>query len=91
MQSRFSSSGIAIARSVVDTGRKKRNVVYVRPKRIAEIEYRAWTHDQKLRHASYKGFRDKQDDATIYERAQEDWRELIFRAGVQSVRSNMQE
>lgn len=57
---------IAIPRAVVDTGRKKRNAVYVRPKLIAEIEYRAWTHDEKLRHASYKGFRDKQDDATIY-------------------------
>jgi len=26
-----------------------------------EIEYRAWTHDRKLRHASYKGLREVQD------------------------------
>lgn len=31
-----------------------------------EIEYRAWTHDGKLRHASYKGLRDKQDETEVY-------------------------
>ncbi|NKF34020.1 ATP-dependent DNA ligase, partial [Pseudomonas sp. BGM005] len=35
----------------VDTGRK-RNAVFVRPELVAEIEYRTWTHDGKLRHAS---------------------------------------
>ena len=40
-----------------DTGRK-RNAVFVRPELVAEIEYRAWTHDGKLRHASYKGLRE---------------------------------
>jgi len=33
----------------------------------AAIEYRAWTHDGKLRHASYKGLREEQDDASIFE------------------------
>ncbi|ULJ72161.1 non-homologous end-joining DNA ligase [Rhizobium gallicum] len=46
-------------------GRRK-GLVWVRPMLIAEIEYRAWTHDGKLRHASYKGLRDEEDDATIY-------------------------
>ncbi|QPB18975.1 non-homologous end-joining DNA ligase [Rhizobium sp. 007] len=46
-------------------GRRK-GLVWVRPTLIAEIEYRAWTHDGKLRHASYKGLRDEEDDATIY-------------------------
>jgi bifunctional non-homologous end joining protein LigD len=33
---------------------------------IAEIVYRAWTDDGKLRHASYKGLRELQDNAEIY-------------------------
>ncbi|APO76062.1 ATP-dependent DNA ligase protein [Rhizobium etli 8C-3] len=46
-------------------GRRK-GLVWVRPKLIAEIEYRAWTHDGKLRHASYKGLRDEEDEVTIH-------------------------
>jgi bifunctional non-homologous end joining protein LigD len=34
---------------------------------IAEIEYRAWTDDGKLRHASCKGLREVQDNAAVYE------------------------
>ncbi|MBY3564149.1 non-homologous end-joining DNA ligase [Rhizobium laguerreae] len=56
---------LIISKPAVDTGRK-RNAVFVRPELVAEIEYRAWTHDEKLRHASYKGLRDKQDNAAIY-------------------------
>ncbi|RWX35238.1 non-homologous end-joining DNA ligase [Rhizobium leguminosarum] len=48
------------------TGARK-NVVWIQPTLIAEIEYRAWTDDGKLRHASYKGLRDVQDNAAIYE------------------------
>ncbi|NLS06267.1 ATP-dependent DNA ligase [Rhizobium sp. P32RR-XVIII] len=46
---------------------KRKNIVWVQPTLIAEIEYRAWTHDGKLRHASYKGLREEQDEAAIYE------------------------
>ncbi|AJD42597.1 ATP-dependent DNA ligase [Rhizobium sp. SEMIA 4085] len=51
--------------AVTYDGRRK-GLVWVRPTLIAEIEYRAWTHDGKLRHASYKGLRDEEDDAVIY-------------------------
>ncbi|TAV08411.1 hypothetical protein ELI39_03920 [Rhizobium ruizarguesonis] len=34
---------------------------------IAEVEYRAWTADRKLRHASFKGLRDPKDNADIYQ------------------------
>ena len=34
---------------------------------VAEIEYRGWTSDGKLRHASFKGLRDPEDAAEIYE------------------------
>lgn len=57
---------LIIGKAAVDTGRK-RNAVFVDPKIVAEIEYRAWTHDAKLRHASYKGLRDVADEAAVYE------------------------
>ncbi|XOK15606.1 non-homologous end-joining DNA ligase (plasmid) [Agrobacterium tumefaciens] len=44
----------------------KRKVVWIQPTLIAEIEYRAWTSDNKLRHASYKGLREVQDNAEVY-------------------------
>lgn len=43
-----------------------RKVVWVQPTLIAEIEYRAWTNDNRLRHAAYKGLRDRQDNANVY-------------------------
>lgn len=46
-------------------GRRK-NVVWCQPTLVAEIEFRAWTHDGKLRHAAYKGLRDVQDNAAVY-------------------------
>lgn len=44
----------------------KKGVVFAQPTLIAEIEFRAWTDDGKLRHASYKGLREVQDNAAIY-------------------------
>ena len=34
------------------------HVVWVRPMLVARVEYRAWTDDGILRHATFKGFRD---------------------------------
>ncbi|NEJ04318.1 ATP-dependent DNA ligase [Rhizobium leguminosarum] len=47
-------------------GRRK-DVVWLQPTLIAEIEYRAWTDDAKLRHSSFKGLRAVQDNAAVYE------------------------
>lgn len=44
----------------------KREVVWIEPTLIAEIEYRGWTGDVKLRHSSYKGLRELQDNAEVY-------------------------
>jgi bifunctional non-homologous end joining protein LigD len=44
-----------------------KNIVFAQPTLIAEIEYRAWTDDGKLRHASYKGLREVQDNAAVYD------------------------
>ncbi|AWI62473.1 hypothetical protein AB395_00006851 (plasmid) [Sinorhizobium fredii CCBAU 45436] len=45
---------------------RRKGAVFVRPLLVAEVEYRAWTEDEKLRHPSFKGIRERADDATIY-------------------------
>jgi bifunctional non-homologous end joining protein LigD len=52
--------------AIIYAGRRK-DLVWVQPTLIAEIEYRAWTGEGKLRHASYKGLREHQDNAAVYE------------------------
>ncbi|MGO6947032.1 MULTISPECIES: non-homologous end-joining DNA ligase [Rhizobium] len=46
---------------------KGKNLVFSQPTLIAEINFRGWTDDGNLRHASYKGLREIQDNAAIYE------------------------
>ncbi|WP_373413730.1 hypothetical protein [Ensifer aridi] len=41
--------------------------VVLEPLLVADVEYRAWTDEGKLRHPSFKGIRERADDATIYE------------------------
>jgi bifunctional non-homologous end joining protein LigD len=40
------------------TGLQKKDVVFVRPEKVAEIEFRGWTADAHLRHASFRGLRE---------------------------------
>ncbi|WP_458385499.1 non-homologous end-joining DNA ligase [Rhizobium pisi] len=42
------------------------DIVWAEPTLIAEIEFRAWTSDGKLRHPSYKGLRERQDNADVF-------------------------
>ena len=45
-----------------------RQVVFVQPKLVAEIEFRAWTADGHLRHAAYRGLReDKPAESVVRE------------------------
>ncbi|HEV7319412.1 MAG TPA: hypothetical protein VGO04_12485 [Ensifer sp.] len=39
---------------------RRKGAVFARPLLVADVEYRAWTQDGKLRHASYKGLRSAQ-------------------------------
>ena len=45
-----------------------KNLVMTGPAFVCEVEYRAWTHEGKLRHPSYKGLRDQEegDGAEVY-------------------------
>lgn len=47
--------------------KKRKTLVFVRPELVAEIEYRGWTHDGKLRHASFKGLRELSDEASVFD------------------------
>lgn len=40
------------------TAEEKCGAIFVKPQLVAEIEFRAWTADRRLRHASFRGLRD---------------------------------
>jgi bifunctional non-homologous end joining protein LigD len=44
-----------------------KNLVFAEPTLIAEIEFRGWTHEGSIRHASYKGLREVQDNAAVFD------------------------
>jgi bifunctional non-homologous end joining protein LigD len=46
---------------------KRKGAVFVEPQLVAEIEFRGWTDDPKLRHPSYKGLREDADQSEVFE------------------------
>lgn len=73
----FNGKDAAYLRSALDKLRTKtptvpvkgKNIVFVQPTLIAEIGFRGWTKDGSLRHASYKGLRQVQDNAAVFDMA----------------------
>jgi bifunctional non-homologous end joining protein LigD len=46
---------------------KGKKLVFAQPGMVVEVEFRGWSQDGKLRHASYKGVREAQDHAAVYD------------------------
>lgn len=46
---------------------KRKGAFFAEPLLVAEVEYRAWTQDGKLRHPSYKGLRTFEEKEEVYE------------------------
>ncbi len=76
----FNGKDAASLRTALDKLRTKKpvvsvtgkNIVFAQPTLIAEIEFRGWTEDGRLRHASYKGLRELQDNAAVFDMAERD-------------------
>ncbi|MBD9524310.1 ATP-dependent DNA ligase [Ensifer sp. ENS02] len=50
---------------------RRKGAVFARPLLVADVEYRAWTQDGKLRHPSFKGVREMEGPTEAYEIADE--------------------
>jgi len=50
---------------------KRKGAVFARPLLVADVEYRTWTQDGKLRHPSFKGVREMEGPTEAYEITEE--------------------
>ena len=47
------------------TGVEKKDVVFLKPETVAEVEFRGWTADAHIRHAAFRGLREDKDPKDI--------------------------
>ncbi len=71
----WSNKGSVELRQVLDTIRasqpalalKRKGAIFTEPLLVAEVEYRAWTQDGKLRHPSFKAVREMEGTSEVYD------------------------
>ena len=64
---RTQMDGLTIPKPVVSMKGRRKTYRWIAPALVAEIAFRGWTDDGKLRHASFKGLREEADEASVYE------------------------
>ncbi|UZF92658.1 non-homologous end-joining DNA ligase [Bosea sp. NBC_00550] len=57
---------LVIPKPAVSLSGRRQAYRWLTPALVAEVEFRAWTDDGKLRHASFKGLREEADEASVY-------------------------
>ncbi|MGF7055262.1 ATP-dependent DNA ligase [Bosea sp. OAE752] len=57
---------LTIPSPAVDMTGRKHSYGWLTPALVANVQFRGWTDDGKLRHASYKGLREDTDEAAVF-------------------------
>ncbi|KRE09849.1 hypothetical protein ASE63_04855 [Bosea sp. Root381] len=58
---------LMVLKSAAGMRGRRKTARWIKPDLLAEISFRAWTDDGKLRHASFKGLREGEDAADMFE------------------------
>jgi len=58
---------LVILKPAISRSGRRQAYRWLKPALVAEVEFRAWTDDLKLRHASFKGLREDADVAEVFE------------------------